>query len=124
MKGVPQDLLIVLFLLALAIFQIFRNWRRQRQRSLPQPARVEVDPEDAKEPAWTRARTARNVYALPEGSSAHFGRSEAPGASGPRPSNRFSRHSLMGSRRDLRKAIVITAVLGPCRADEPHEIRS
>lgn len=123
MKGLPPDLLIVLFLLALAIVQIVRNWRRARPQPVRQPARVEVEPEDAQEPVWLSAQTGQAVYSMPRESASHFGRSEPFAASAPRPSGRYSRQSLMSTRRDLRKAIVIAAVLGPCRAAEPHDIR-
>jgi hypothetical protein len=29
----------------------------------------------------------------------------------------------MGNRRDMQNAIVIAAIVGPCRALEPHDIR-
>jgi hypothetical protein len=35
---------------------------------------------------------------------------------------RFSRRSLMGSRRAVQDAIVVAAILGPCRAYRPHDI--
>lgn len=123
MKTFPPELLIVLFLLALAIVQILRKSRRPRQQPLPQPARDEIDSEDSEEPVWISTQAKRNVYPMPSVSASHFGRSEAPVESAPQSSGRFSRHSLMGNRRDLRKAIVIAAILGPCRGIEPHDVR-
>jgi hypothetical protein len=35
---------------------------------------------------------------------------------------RFSRRSLMGSRCAVQDAIVVAAILGPCRAYRPHDI--
>jgi hypothetical protein len=120
MKGFPPDLLIVVFLLALAIVQILRKSRRPRKQPLPQPARSEIDPEHSQ---WLRTQAMRNAHPMPDMSASHFGRARAPDVSAPEPGGRFSRNSLMGNRRDLRKAIVIAAILGPCRAIEPHDIR-
>ena len=36
---------------------------------------------------------------------------------------RYSRLSLMGSRRKVQNAIVVAAILGPCRASDPYETR-
>ena len=35
---------------------------------------------------------------------------------------RFSRRSLLGSQRAVQEAIVIAAIVGPCRAHRPHDI--
>jgi hypothetical protein len=34
---------------------------------------------------------------------------------------RFAKKSLLGNRRDLRRAFIIMAVLGPCRAFDPGD---
>ncbi|MDH4173473.1 MAG: hypothetical protein OEZ09_09230 [Betaproteobacteria bacterium] len=47
---------------------------------------------------------------------------EAPVAP-PRPSPRRSGTRLFRTRKDLRHAVVLMTVLGPCRALEPHEQR-
>jgi hypothetical protein len=39
-----------------------------------------------------------------------------------RSKQRFSRQSLMGTRRDVQNAIVIATIVGPCRAFEPHDV--
>ncbi|MBA4262471.1 MAG: hypothetical protein C0443_10780, partial [Comamonadaceae bacterium] len=39
-----------------------------------------------------------------------------------RTARRFSRRSLMGNRRAVQDAMVIAAILGPCRAYQPHDI--
>lgn len=124
MKGPTADLLIVLFLVALAIFQIVRKSRRPRPQPPPRPARGEIASEEAQEAAWVSAHAAQSVYPTPIASASQFGRSEALGVPATRPKGRFSRHSLVGNRRELRRAIVITAILGPCRALEPHDLRS
>lgn len=123
MKGFPPDLLLVVFLLALAIIQILRKSRRPRKQPLPQPARIEIDSEHSEQPQWLGTQAMRNAHPMSDVSASHFGRARAPDVSAPGPSGRFSRHALMGNRRDLRKAIVIAAILGPCRAIEPHDVR-
>jgi hypothetical protein len=48
----------------------------------------------------------------------------SPAAAAPlrRDARRFSRRSLIGSRRAVQDAIVVAAILGPCRAYRPHDI--
>lgn len=41
-----------------------------------------------------------------------------PPRAGPRRGYRYTRRELLGTRRDLRKAIVLMTVLGPCRGAE------
>ena len=36
---------------------------------------------------------------------------------------RFARRSLFANRRKVQDAFVVAAILGRCRADEPHDIR-
>jgi len=38
-----------------------------------------------------------------------------------RTARRFSRRALMGNRRAVQDAVVIAAILGPCRAYQPHD---
>jgi hypothetical protein len=47
----------------------------------------------------------------------------APHATPPAPSRRRPAARLFRTRKDLRHAIVLMTVLGPCRALEPHERR-
>ncbi|MEO7853293.1 MAG: hypothetical protein ABIR94_13705 [Rubrivivax sp.] len=47
----------------------------------------------------------------------------APAVSKVRGRRRFSRRTLLGSRRQVQDAFVLATILGRCRGDEPHDIR-
>jgi hypothetical protein len=119
MRNLPPELLIVAFLLALAIVQILRNTRRKQ----PPPARREAAIEKSQRRA--RADTPEEVLAwsAPSLSAHDFGRAAAPFAAETRRPGRYSRKSLLGNREDLRQAIVIAAILNPCRAVRPEDDR-
>jgi hypothetical protein len=115
MNGIPQDLIFFLIFGAIVLFQILRaQWRRrtahppaatapalQAEESTPEPSPVQCLPEVPRATA-ARART------LP------------PSVSGE--AHRFSRWALLGNRRSMQNAIVIAAILQPCRAKRPHEV--
>jgi len=122
-KIMSPELLIVLFLLALAIVQILRNTRRGRKPPAAPPARREAGVEDPEEPRWSDAPDEVRVWSAPMISAHDFGRAAAPAPARSPARGRYSRQALMGNRRDLRKAIVIAAILGPCRATDPHDVR-
>ena len=116
MNELPAGLIYVLIFAAIVLFQyMMRRLRRQEQQESAQQERL---PEIPEEPAETPpASTA------PCGAVGHFGRSETPpGASTALPRRRFSRRSLLGTRRDVQNAIVVATILGPCRAYEPHDL--
>lgn len=123
MKTLPPELLIVVFLLALAIVQILRNTRRKQPPPAPRPARREASAEDPDEQHWSDAPAEVRAWSAPKMSAHDFGRSAAPAAASQPTRGRYSRQSLMGNRRDQRKAIVTAAILGPCHATDPHDIR-
>jgi hypothetical protein len=116
MNGIPQDLIFFLILAAILLLQILRErWRRRTVRppaaSAPTPQAEETEPgrlpltgdlPDAPRVTPQRAR------ALP-----------APGF-GER--HRFSRRALLGDHRSMQNAIVVAAILQPCRARRPHEV--
>ncbi|MDP1717671.1 MAG: hypothetical protein Q8L40_06310, partial [Burkholderiales bacterium] len=74
---------------------------------------------------WGRAPAVPAVSPVAAAFDVRFGRSGAPSAAiaAAHPERRFSRRSLMRTRRDVQNAIVIATILGPCRAFEPHDIR-
>ena len=113
MKDIPSELLYVLMFLVIVLFQYVMK------RFLPQ------------EPAWDE-RLEQNLEVPEDTPSApvastsvagQFGRNAAPETSLAPPRRRFSRSSLMGSRREVQNAVVIATILGPCRAFEPHDIQ-
>ena len=118
-KFSPDLLIYVLVFAAIVLFQyLMKRFGPQQQ---PQPTQDEPDPEL---PAQPLARAPVSPAAAE--SDVRFGQSGAPGASPALPARhlrRFSKRALMGTRRDMQNAIVIAAILGPCRAFEPHDIR-
>jgi hypothetical protein len=129
MKGLPAELIYILIIGGVLLFNyVMRQAARQRQAESP--------PEEAPQDAWSQdespqdapvadrwAVAPRTPAALPVAAAAveRARRSQSPTASLARPRRRFSRHSLMGTRRDVQNAVVVAAILGPCRAFEPHD---
>jgi hypothetical protein len=122
---IEQILLLLLFLLA-ALFNLFVQWRRQRaqqrQRSgsrLEAPAgpvdeRRPVEPV-RRPPIAAPPRTRRDAARPVEGAQRPPVAAPAP----PRPAaSRRTRPRRIGTPRELRRAVVLMAVLGPCRAEE------
>lgn len=116
MKDVPAELLYVLMFLAIVLFQYLMK---------------RFGPQAPQEPAWDErleqiseapedVPPAPAVFAVASG---HFDRSAAPETSLALARRRFSRASLMGTRRQVQNAVVIATILGPCRAFEPHDVR-
>jgi len=108
--------------------------RRAQQRSQPQDAAPEYEGPPQEPPGaeyespsefWGRVQPDAVVTALPP---APADRVERPRPPDPalRRKKRYTRRSLLGSRRDLRRAIVLMTVLGPCRGNEssqrPHSV--
>jgi hypothetical protein len=122
MKTLPPELLVVLFILAAALVQFLLRSRRAQQQAPPQSAPDETRLEDP-EPAWRRVQATPPVHPVPRVPEIRFGRAAATTVSILPPRGRFARRSLMGTRRDMQNAIVIAAIVGPCRALEPHDIR-
>jgi len=120
MKGFPPELIYVLLFVGMLLVQYMLKRRRSQepQESSPdggvvQP-RAEMSPDFAgleqdNSIAWGASRVAADRLPRPE----------APPALRARPRHRFSRQSLMGTRRDVQNAVVIATILGPCRALEP-----
>ncbi len=129
MKGLPAELIYILIIGGVLLFNyVMRQAARQRQ--------AEVPPDEAPQDQWSQdespqdapvadrwAHAPRTPEALPVAAATveRVRRSQSPTASSARRGRRFSRRSLMGSRRDVQNAIVIAAILGPCRAFEPHD---
>jgi len=122
MKAFPPELLLVLFVLAIAVVQFILKLRRARPRPPPESVPDET-PLEVPESAWTRAQPTPPVRSVPGVPEIRFGRSAAATVSIRPPRGRFARSSLIGNRRDMQNAIVIAAIVGPCRALEPHDIR-
>jgi hypothetical protein len=113
MNSFPDELIYVLIFAAILLFlYVVQRIRRRQQSEAPQD---EPLPE-----IWGRAPAIPAVSPVPP---ERVGRSEALAASAAIPRRRSAVRSLPGTRRDLRRAIVIMTILGPCRAFEPFDIR-
>ena len=115
MDRFPTELIYVLMFAAIVLFQyLMKRFGPQQQTEFPQDEQLEQIPEEAKEtPA---------AFPVSGVAAGHFGRTVAPGVFSALPRRRFSRRSLLGTRRQVQDAIVIATILGPCRAYEPHDI--
>ncbi len=116
MKGFPAELIYVLIVAGIVLFQyVMKRLRPQAQQESVQNEPLAQIPEEVKEtPA---------ASSVSHASAGLLGRPEAPGVSSRLTRPRYSRGSLMGARRDVQNAIVIATILGPCRAYEPHDVR-
>jgi hypothetical protein len=116
MKDVPAELLYVLMFLAIVLFQYLMKL---------------FGPQAPQEPAWDEplekiseaSEDAPAASAASASVAGQCGRNAARETSLAPPRRRFSRSSLMGSRREVQNAVVVATILGPCRAFEPHDIR-
>lgn len=116
MDSFPTELIYVLVFAAIVLFQyLMKRFGPQQQQQSPQDEPVPEFPEEMKE-----TQAAPSISSVAFG---HSGRTEVPSASAPLPRRRFDRRSLMGTKREVQNAIVIVAILGPCRAFEPHDVR-
>lgn len=115
MNSVPAELLYVLMFLAIVLLQyLMKRFGSQA----PEPAWDELPEQIPEAPEDTPA--ASTAFGV---AGSNLGSSAAPETSLAPPRRRFSRNSLMGSRREVQNAVVIATILGPCRAFEPDDIR-
>jgi hypothetical protein len=116
MERFPTELIYVLIFAAIVLFQY------AMKRFAPQE-----QPESAQDEQFARDEEETQPAPMPVPAAGvavgHFGRSAAPSVSPALSRRRFSRRSLLGSRREVQNAIVIATILGPCRAYEPHDIK-
>jgi hypothetical protein len=118
-----QLLLIAIFLLVGLINMIIRQLRQRAQA--PGPPAEPAEPEDVSWPAPSRMPelppAARVILPVPLAEpSVPAVRPMRPPAPAPPALRRRRDHRRLGSRADVRRAIVAMTVLGPCRARE-HE---
>jgi hypothetical protein len=127
MEGFPVEFIIYgVLLLVILLFNAIAR-RMARQQSQPQAPEQEAGPfveeesaYESSEEYWGRPRVP--LPAPPERSPGSEGierlrRERTP----PLRATRYTRESLIGSRGDLRRAIVLMTVLGPPKGDERPE---
>jgi len=128
MKGISGELVFLLIFAVVIIGQHLVQWFRKNKDQWQDDADMAGDqqaqspetdelpflqtPEPAQpEPhAITTYRNKSRGPVVPEQALAHIRR-------------RFSRETLFGSKRRTQDAVVVAMILGPCRADTPHDNR-
>ena len=125
MDKFPQELVFALIFGAVVLVQFLLKHLRRRGPRTEAEAEAEVEAEEG---------PARDTVAqLPRAAEAPQPAQALPTLAVPaspraaptplrRDPRRFSRRSLMGNRRAVQDAVVIAAILGPCRAYRPHDI--
>ena len=120
MQNVREGLIYVLLFGALLLVQyLIKRFGPQQQPQLPQ------DDPGREIPAQEQAslEASQEVPSVSTPSDIRLGRFAAPGAARVRRLRPYSRSALMGTRPDVRNAIVVATILGPCRTFEPHDSR-
>jgi hypothetical protein len=117
MERGPLDLLVYALVfvgIVLVNYLLQRFARRGQQVPVPELPREEGDEaETPPESLWGRAPQA--VTAMPE----RAGRMAPASAAAAGAGRRTRAEALFRSREDIRRAVVVMTVLGPCRAQEP-----
>ena len=127
MDKFPQELIFALIFGAVMLVQFLLKHLRKRgplsegEVEAEAEAEAEETPERDTETQWPRAAEApQPAQAVPTLAVPAPPRASLVPAR--REARRFSRRSLMGNRRAVQDAVVIAAILGPCRAYRPHDI--
>jgi hypothetical protein len=119
MRGFPPELVYFLIFAAIFLFQYLMKAARRGANEAEQ----EMNPPRAPYPTTFESSTLEEIpttWSAPRVIANDFGRRPAaPAVVRRRPRRRFSRQALFGTRRDVQNAVVIAAILGPCRALEP-----
>jgi hypothetical protein len=113
---IEQVLLVIIFILAPLINFIMRRARRRLADQLPRqepPAPTQRQPRVVLTAAPPAAPSPAGTHAPQQ--------TRVPAISVSRAQRRFSKRSLLGSPRDVRRGIIIMTILGPCRANEPPD---
>ena len=114
MNKVPYELLFALIFGAVLLVQFLFKRLRKRAPQTDTETGFEPDGLTWGPTAPEAPKLARPVPASPRAATAPL-RHDV---------RRFSRRSLLGSRRAVQDAIVVAAILGPCRAYQSHETDS
>lgn len=120
MKGFPAELIFVLIFVGIYLAQyVLKRRRSQTPQEPAQDAGTAPPPTDLSPDVAALEQVIPIAWGSSRAPAAPLGRPEAPAARRARPPRRYSRQSLMGTRRDVQNAVVIATILGPCRALEP-----
>jgi len=121
MDRFPEGLLYILVFMAIVLFNCVQAMRRRQRQAEAEASAPPAPPPAEDEPLediWgPRAAPAPVVAARPAPPPAPAAPAAAPAA----PRRLHPARALLKDRRDLRRAVVLAMVLGPCRAQEPPE---
>ena len=121
MRGFPPELLYLLIFIGVVLFQFLM--KRRTSQGPQEPPQDDDDvvqvPDEIPDELARLERATRMVWSPPHAPAEPPARREIPAAPRARAPRRFSRQALMGTQRDVQNAVVIAAILGPCRALEP-----
>jgi len=120
----PSDLLLYgLIFLGLLVFNYFmQQAARRRQQEEQQEQLKEEEPPAPDEPlpsVWGRRAGAPAASPSPAAPVERVRGPDVLAAAAAPPRRRAGAKSLFATRRDLRRAVVLMTVLGPCRSQEP-----
>ena len=116
MNSFPAELMYVVIFAAVMLFSYFmKRFGPQERQASAQDEHFSQIPEEVQETPI--------AVSVSRASAGQFVRSEPQVASSWHARRRYSRRSLMGTRREVQNAIVLATMLGPCRAFEPHDVR-
>ena len=126
-----EALVLLALFIGLPLIQRLIQARRQRNQPLPGPAQRQPPGTLARTPPPPDLAVPPLPDTMPQTASDAISaadRMPAPHAGGavtqaPTPHRTMGRHTMAGlrTRRDLRRAIVVAAMLGPCRASNPYD---
>jgi hypothetical protein len=125
MERFPVELLYVLGFIAFVLFnylaQRAARRRQQEEKAQAQAAERSAPPakEELLEDIWGRTPTPAPVPAPML--AAHAVEQPLRVAEPPAPGRRHPVRALLGTRRELRRAVTLMMVLGPCRSQQPPE---
>jgi hypothetical protein len=112
--GFGQILLLILFILVPLIKFVMRRVRKPIESETPADEPVLDTPGRAQ-------ATPKSPPPAPRASRNEVHASQAPTVVTSLSRGRFSKRSLLGNTRDVRRGIIIMAILGPCRAFDTPE---
>ncbi len=126
MTDISTDLLFLVFFALVFLYQYVMQRIRASRKPQDAPAQLpQATQEQALGTQWEwvvpdAAPAAEPAIPAPVAAAR---RTEHREPTAMRDRHRFSRDALLGDRHRLQDAVVIAAIVGPCRAMEPHEIR-
>jgi hypothetical protein len=106
-----QIILLIVFILAPLINFVMRQVRRRLEDQMPE---AESEPQMRRQ-----VQVTQTPPPTPQASRTRVHRLQAPTISAPLSTSRFTKKSLLGTSRDVRRGIIIMTLLGPCRAFDP-----